>query len=145
MTAATLIAASLAAAACDAPAPSDPTATPRSAMGEPRRTRTPKPVVRPSPRPTVASFANCADLRRVYPAGVPSDLPAYRPALDRDRDGWACETSSARPTTRSPSVTVTPAPSVSASSSTPTPIVVPSRSLPPVVQSTPSSGTTTIS
>lgn len=36
-------------------------------------------------------FANCTELRKVYPKGVPSDHPAYQPKMDRDKDGWACE------------------------------------------------------
>jgi endonuclease YncB( thermonuclease family) len=36
-------------------------------------------------------FANCTELRKVYPNGVPSNHPAYQPKLDRDKDGYACE------------------------------------------------------
>ena len=36
-------------------------------------------------------FANCTELRKVYPNGVPSDHPAYQSKMDRDKDGWACE------------------------------------------------------
>lgn len=36
-------------------------------------------------------YKNCTLLREVYPDGVPSDHPAYRSGLDRDRDNWACE------------------------------------------------------
>lgn len=36
-------------------------------------------------------FANCTELRKVYPDGVPKGHPAYRAALDRDKDGFACE------------------------------------------------------
>lgn len=36
-------------------------------------------------------FANCTELRKKYPVGVPKGSPAYRPALDRDNDGVACE------------------------------------------------------
>lgn len=36
-------------------------------------------------------YKNCTLLREVYPGGVPSDHPAYRSGLDRDRDNWACE------------------------------------------------------
>ncbi|MEH6994152.1 excalibur calcium-binding domain-containing protein, partial [Neobacillus drentensis] len=38
------------------------------------------------------SFANCTDLRTVYPNGVPSNHPAYTSKMDRDKDGYACET-----------------------------------------------------
>jgi len=36
-------------------------------------------------------YKNCSELNKVYPNGVKSDHPAYRSALDRDKDGWACE------------------------------------------------------
>lgn len=36
-------------------------------------------------------FANCTELRTVYPSGVSSDHPAYQSKMDRDKDGWACE------------------------------------------------------
>ncbi|PAE31259.1 excalibur calcium-binding domain-containing protein, partial [Bacillus sp. 7884-1] len=41
---------------------------------------------------TQTSFANCTDLRTVYPNGVPSNHPAYTSKMDRDKDGYACET-----------------------------------------------------
>ncbi|WP_082193836.1 excalibur calcium-binding domain-containing protein [Bacillus sp. 37MA] len=37
------------------------------------------------------SFQNCTELRKVYPAGVASDHPAYESQHDRDKDNWACE------------------------------------------------------
>lgn len=37
-------------------------------------------------------FKNCTDLRGTYPGGVSSDHPAYQSKMDRDNDGWACET-----------------------------------------------------
>lgn len=36
-------------------------------------------------------FANCTDLRTVYPDGVPIDHPAYQDKMDRDKDNFACE------------------------------------------------------
>lgn len=36
-------------------------------------------------------FANCTELRQVYPYGVDSSHPAYQSKMDRDKDGWACE------------------------------------------------------
>ncbi|MEJ9150671.1 thermonuclease family protein [Bacillus sp. FSL W8-0223] len=36
-------------------------------------------------------FANCTELREVYPDGVPAGHPAYQPKLDRDHDNYACE------------------------------------------------------
>jgi DNA segregation ATPase FtsK/SpoIIIE-like protein len=37
------------------------------------------------------SFANCTELRKVYPNGVPSTHPAYTSKMDRDNDNYACE------------------------------------------------------
>ncbi|WP_179647089.1 excalibur calcium-binding domain-containing protein [Salinicoccus kekensis] len=37
------------------------------------------------------NFANCTELREVFPDGVPSDHPAYQSKMDRDNDGHACE------------------------------------------------------
>lgn len=36
-------------------------------------------------------FANCTELRKVYPDGVPSTSPAYQSKMDRDHDNYACE------------------------------------------------------
>jgi len=36
-------------------------------------------------------FANCTELRKVYPNGVPADHPAYQSKMDRDKDNYACE------------------------------------------------------
>lgn len=36
-------------------------------------------------------FANCTELRTVYPNGVPSNHPAYQSKMDRDKDNFACE------------------------------------------------------
>lgn len=38
-------------------------------------------------------FANCTELRAVYPSGVPAGHPAYQSKMDRDNDGYACEAS----------------------------------------------------
>ena len=38
-------------------------------------------------------YRNCTALRRDHPDGVPEGHCAYRPGLDRDKDGWACERS----------------------------------------------------
>ncbi|MGL5540123.1 MAG: MBL fold metallo-hydrolase [Erysipelotrichaceae bacterium] len=37
-------------------------------------------------------FQNCTELRKVYPNGVSKDHPAYQVKMDRDKDGFACET-----------------------------------------------------
>ncbi len=36
-------------------------------------------------------FANCTELRKVHPAGVPKGHPAYQGKMDRDKDDYACE------------------------------------------------------
>lgn len=51
----------------------------------------PKVHTTPKPKPVQTNFANCTDLRRVYPNGVPSSHPAYQPKMDRDHDNYACE------------------------------------------------------
>jgi hypothetical protein len=38
-------------------------------------------------------YRNCTALRRAHPGGVPAGHPAYERKHDRDRDGFACETS----------------------------------------------------
>jgi outer membrane biosynthesis protein TonB len=58
---------------------------------KPTATPSPKPTVKPTPTPTTEYYANCTDLRKVHPSGVPKGHPAYRAALDRDHDNWACE------------------------------------------------------
>ncbi|MFX3672851.1 MAG: S-layer homology domain-containing protein [Paenisporosarcina sp.] len=58
----------------------------------------PSPVPIPIPTPPIVitppvqtNFANCTELRKVYPNGVSSSHPAYASKHDRDKDGWACE------------------------------------------------------
>lgn len=58
-------------------------------------------VPEPAPAPSVAPtspagsgteiFANCTELRKKYPNGVPKGHPAYQEKMDRDQDGYACE------------------------------------------------------
>lgn len=49
----------------------------------------PEPI--PEPEPVQTGFANCTELREVYPDGVKRGHPAYQDKMDRDQDGWACE------------------------------------------------------
>lgn len=56
----------------------------------PQPAPTPQPTPAPQP-PAQTGFANCAELRAVYPKGVDSKHPAYQSKMDRDHDGWACE------------------------------------------------------
>jgi excalibur calcium-binding domain-containing protein len=88
------------------PAPSAPAASPSSAAPvvtrAPRvaapttrtvapRTSTSPTRVRQTDPDVVPSYRNCDEIRADHPAGVPSEHPAYRKALDRDHDGWACD------------------------------------------------------
>lgn len=47
----------------------------------------------------VSMYPNCDAVRAHYPGGVGSDSPVYRPALDPDGDGVACEPASTAPVT----------------------------------------------
>lgn len=68
----------------------------------------PEPTPAPAPKPTPSentdvnsgtyvipgaptTFKNCDAMREYYPSGVSSSHPAYAPARDGDKDGWACE------------------------------------------------------
>ena len=54
----------------------------------------------PAPTPGidfVSMYPNCDAVRAHYPGGVRRGSPIYRPALDRDGDGIACEPSSSTP------------------------------------------------
>lgn len=44
-----------------------------------------------TPSTDQTDFANCTELRKVYPNGVPADHPAYQSKMDRDKDNYACE------------------------------------------------------
>ncbi|MCQ6282637.1 thermonuclease family protein [Bacillus sp. EB600] len=58
-------------------------------------TTQPKPVTASSSTTTQSTeteyFANCTELRKKYPDGVPKGHPAYQDKMDRDKDGYACE------------------------------------------------------
>lgn len=45
----------------------------------------------PSSSSQPEDFANCTELRKVYPNGIPSTHPAYQSKMDRDKDDFACE------------------------------------------------------
>lgn len=49
------------------------------------------PTAKATKTSSVKSYSNCADLRKDHPAGVPRGHAAYRASLDRDKDGYACE------------------------------------------------------
>ena len=54
-------------------------------------------AVAPAPIDWVSLYPNCDAVRAHYPGGVKQGSPIYRPALDRDGDGIACEDTSAAP------------------------------------------------
>ncbi|NLG55253.1 MAG: DUF1524 domain-containing protein [Rhodococcus sp.] len=73
-------------------------------VSEPTPEPTPQPVPEPTPEPvpeptppapaaesSSVYFANCAAARAAGAAPLYAGSPGYRPALDRDRDGIACE------------------------------------------------------
>lgn len=45
----------------------------------------------PDPEPVSAYFSNCAEARSVGASPLYAGMPGYRPGLDRDGDGVACE------------------------------------------------------
>jgi micrococcal nuclease len=57
--------------------------------------QTPAPAPKVAQEPAASSgtelFANCTELRKKYPNGVPKGHPAYQDKMDRDKDGYACE------------------------------------------------------
>ncbi|RSD28582.1 thermonuclease family protein [Mesobacillus subterraneus] len=72
-----------------------------TSTSKPASTTTSKPAASTSqPAPSTSApassgqtenFANCTELRKVYPNGVPSTHPAYQSKMDRDKDNFACE------------------------------------------------------
>jgi len=85
------------------------------------KTRLPAPTRPKAPAPQ--RFANCTELRKMHPGGVPAGHPAYELRHDRDRDNWACENfggpiktsaapspTSARPASPSPDPEESPSP-----------------------------------
>lgn len=76
---------------------SKPTAsasTTRRAIAQPttRRTTTTRTTTRtPTTRKTSVYYKNCTEARRAGAAPIFKGQPGYRSALDRDRDGIACE------------------------------------------------------
>jgi LPXTG-motif cell wall-anchored protein len=107
---------------CVAPAPPTTTkpAPPTVKPTPPKPTvkpTVPRPTVKPTtPRPTVSKppappfYANCDAVRAAGKAPLFRDQPGYRPALDSDHDGIACEVTGGNPRP-SPSATVAAPPS----------------------------------
>ncbi len=76
---------------CDRPVPS-PSETAEKPAASPPATqpKTTQPATPPATQGQT-NFKNCTELRKVYPAGVSENDPAYQSKMDRDKDGWACE------------------------------------------------------
>ena len=84
---------------CGSAATSTTTATPDPDAGpDLDRPRTPRPVAPRTPAGEssggggAAYYPNCAAARAAGAAPIQAGEPGYRPALDRDRDGTACDT-----------------------------------------------------
>jgi Excalibur calcium-binding domain len=111
-----------------------PTAAPANAypgVSYPRRT----PGSGGTPTPSAAYFPDCAAADAAGVAPIRRGAPGYRPALDRDGDGTACDTPVPTPTT-GPTTASTPTPTVSPTPTTqptvePTPTVTPSPTADP--------------
>jgi Excalibur calcium-binding domain len=108
-------------------APAAPTGT--RYPGVPYPTRAPAPTGVPTPTPTstastAAFFPDCLAAEAAGAAPIRRGRPGYRPALDRDGDGLACDTP-VTATTTGPPAPGTPTPSVPAASPTPDPTVDP--------------------
>jgi hypothetical protein len=59
---------------------------------EPGPVPDPAPVEVPTPAPAPdAYYANCAEARAAGAAPMAAGEPGYRPGLDRDKDGTACD------------------------------------------------------
>jgi micrococcal nuclease len=68
----------------ESPVPAPPLTTTLAPPPPPPRTTTAKPA-------PVVYYANCSEARAAGAAPILRGQPGYRPALDRDNDGIACE------------------------------------------------------
>lgn len=70
------------------PSPSTtPTPSPEPTTAEP----TPEPTAQPEPAPQQAYYSSCREAKAAGAAPLYRGDPGYRPGLDRDSDGVACE------------------------------------------------------
>ncbi|MFL6077918.1 MAG: excalibur calcium-binding domain-containing protein [Mycobacteriales bacterium] len=78
-------------------APPTPAVAVTSAVPPPPAVHVPAPAAKPAPAPARTTppasvyYANCAAVRAAGKAPLYRGQPGYRPALDRDSDGVACE------------------------------------------------------
>ncbi|MEV7777722.1 excalibur calcium-binding domain-containing protein [Kitasatospora sp. NPDC088351] len=77
------------------PAPAQPHPTAPAVAEAPRPAVTPAPETAPKSEPTAAPpaayYKNCTEAKAAGAAPIYRGQPGYRPALDRDGDGIACE------------------------------------------------------
>lgn len=75
-----------------APTPTPvPTTTTQAPPPPPQTTEQAPPPAYTPPAPTEVYYANCAAARAAGAAPIHRGQPGYRPALDRDNDGVACD------------------------------------------------------
>jgi hypothetical protein len=78
-------------------APPTPVAAVTSAVPPPPQVHVPAPAAKPAPAPARTTpaagvyYVNCTAVRAAGKAPLYRGQPGYRPALDRDNDGVACE------------------------------------------------------
>lgn len=111
-----------------APVPTASTGNRYPGVSYPTRMPAPTGTGTPTLSATAAYFPDCAAAEAAGAAPIPRGRPGYRPALDRDGDGTACDLPVPTPTTL-PSATGTP---------TPTPSPTPSPTVEPTPTATPS-------
>lgn len=68
-----------------------PTPKPKAVRPKPRATTKAPSLAPPTTEPPAVYYANCTAVRAAGAAPIYRGEPGYRPALDRDDDGIACE------------------------------------------------------
>jgi Excalibur calcium-binding domain len=111
-------------------APAPPAGGRYPGVSYPSRLPAPTGTATPTPSVPAASFPDCAAAEAAGAAPIPRGRPGYRPALDRDGDGIACDAPVPSPTaqpwpTDTPTSSPSPQPSVEP---TPTPTETPTES-----------------
>lgn len=118
------------------PGPARATGTRYPGVSYPIRRPVPTGPVTPTPPATTAYFADCAAAEAAGAAPISRGRPGYRPALDRDGDGIACDAAVPTPTA-GPTATGTPTPGPTPSLTvepTPTPTATPSPTVAPTTE-----------
>jgi excalibur calcium-binding domain-containing protein len=118
------------------PGPPAPTGNRYPGVSYPTRLPAPTGTVTPTPSATAPYFADCAAAQAAGAAPIARGRPGYRPVLDRDGDGVACDKPVATPTA-GPTATATPIPGPTPDPTvdpTPTPTVTPSPTVAPTTE-----------